>query len=576
MIHSENKTTVETSPALPGRRAAAAGTGLAVFVSVWLLVYIAGWAAQEKSAAKSDAGQAGSTQKQADSKPPAKSNSKPPAKSNSKPPAKSNSQPATKSEKPAPKPASKPETKQPELPLELRPYRVRLLVAFSSDVLLTPTFRRHVLDRIEQVAARTFGQMWNLDIQENRRLLPAGVVGLKRLSVDDLLKRFNEAEIDKVYFLAVEATAARYILTGREWDTRLRELGALEIAETYQRREVPEAAVSLVAKLFRPLLTVHDADPEAGTVELRTQAGECPPGDPDSVGLHPGCVIVPVFRYLDRKKIVQRVQFLPLTYLLARSIDGARVSATVVSAFRVPIGARRRRVEQLALGVRPNAQGTRLRLVPRSNPSKPLVAHDVFVHVKTRADDEPQTEPTRFMSDRSGTVRIPVYPQQPVVWIYVHSGASLLARVPFVPGLKPDETIQLPDDSLRLSVEGEVALLQARLIETIAKRSAHMSRARALAKKGDHDQADQEMAALTKLPGIEEFQRQLTAIRVPAAEAAQKQRNRSAESKINKLCRRVSEQVEKFLEKDKILALQEELQEIRKLDKEDEKAISEQ
>ena len=558
MIRSRHKATDETSRARPAGRATAVGKHPAVFVSVWLLLCIAALAAQQKPATNSDADRPAPPQKQADAKPPAKGD--PPA--------------ATKSKKPAAKPASKPEDKQPDLPLELRPYRVRLSVVFGSDVLLTPTFRRHVLDRIEQVAARTFGEMWDLDVQENRRILPAGLAGLERLSVDDLLKRFSEAAINKVYFLAVEAAGPRYILSGREWDTRLWDLGAIETAETYQRREVPETAVSLIARLFRPLLTVHDADPETRTVELRTQAGEYPPCDPDTVGLRAGDVIVPVFRYLDRKKVVQRVQSLPLTYLVVDSTEGPRVSATLVSAFRVPIGASRRRVEQLAVRVRPNPDGTRLRLVPRWNPSRPLVAQNVIVHAKTRAEDEPKTEPARFLTDRSGTVPIPIVPEQPVVWIEVRSGASLLARVPFVPGLKPEETIQLPDDSLRLSVEGETALLQGRLIEAIAKRSAHRSRARALAKKGDHDHADQEVAALEGLPGAGTFKTRLTAIRVAAVEAAKKQHNPSAESKINKLCRSVSEQIEKFLEQDNVRALKEELQEIRKLDADDKKALS--
>ena len=46
----------------------------------------------------------------------------------------------------------------------------------------------------------------------------------------------------------------------------------------------------------------------------------------------------------------------------------------------------------------------------------------------------------------------------PTVWLYVYSGKALLARVPYAPGLRPVETVELPDDSIRLRVEGELDL----------------------------------------------------------------------------------------------------------------------
>jgi hypothetical protein len=49
----------------------------------------------------------------------------------------------------------------------------------------------------------------------------------------------------------------------------------------------------------------------------------------------------------------------------------------------------------------------------------------------------------------------------------VRSGQHLLARLPFVPGLTQTLSADLPDDSVRLSVEGSVSLIQADLVDLV-------------------------------------------------------------------------------------------------------------
>lgn len=458
---------------------------------------------------------------------------------------------------------------QPDVPLELRPYRVQVLLGFEADPGLTPEVRAEILAQTAATAARVIGPMWTLQIEESRRVLPASSLGLSRLEAEPLVSAFDESTLDKAYFVCVESIGCRFAVAGREWEPRARDLGAIATAETYQLRRVPETIVTVLCRLFRPVLAIHAVDLEAGTAELRAQAGHFPPGDPESIGLKEGDVIVPFFRYFDRKRVLRQIQAVPLTYLLVDGLERARVDTTVVTGLRMALGGARRRVEQLALAVHPGAEGTLVQFVPRGNRDRPLVAHQVRIEPKTLAEEEPVAEPLLQLTDRRGRVRIPLLPGQSVVWLYVQSGSLLLARVPFVPGLKPADVIELPDDTLRLQVEGDIELLQQRLIDTIAKRSAYMARAKAAARAGQHSAADAEMAALTKLPGMSEFENQLNAIRVPALERAQAARDRSSESKIRKMCETADKMIRQYLDEEPVRVLREELQEIRRLDAED-------
>jgi hypothetical protein len=214
-----------------------------------------------------------------------------------------------------------------------------------------------------------------------------------------------------------------------------------------------------------------------------------------------------------------------------------------------------------------------VRLVPRNNPSKPLAGHQVDVVPKLKVKDEPASEPATLYTNRGGSALISAAPELPVVWLYVHSGSNLLARVPFVPGLEPEQTLELPDDTLRLSVEGEIAVLRARLIDTVAKRAVTMARAKQFANAGDWKNAPAQLAELEKLPTAKEYQAQLTAIRVSAVERAQQLRDRAAESRINKLCTETSQTITQYLDPDKIRQLKEELNELRKLDNADKASL---
>ncbi|GIT29377.1 MAG: hypothetical protein Ct9H300mP1_14230 [Planctomycetaceae bacterium] len=213
----------------------------------------------------------------------------------------------------------------------------------------------------------------------------------------------------------------------------------------------------------------------------------------------------------------------------------------------------------MAAGVDSVLPSTWLTLLPRRNPSRPLIGHRVVVlprrltkkAASTTAPDEGTREgtdekkrrtelppPRRLLSDRAGRVEITVDEKMPLVWMYVMSGRNVMARVPFVPGREVETALLLPDDSDRLGVEGHVTRLQGELIEVVARRAVHMALAKKLADAEMPDWApgfDRHLKGIDELPPLRSFEDQLEAIEFPLFIGAS-DRNRVAANRIRKLC----------------------------------------
>ncbi len=487
--------------------------------------------------------------------------------------------------------AQTPAKKVEETPYELKPYRVRVAVAFGSDPLLTSPFRRQVLDQLSSAIERTTGGQWKYVVEETAEVRPAEPLGLERLQAEDFappaLAEDEEApppEFDKQFFLTVDRSGSKYLLAGREWDDLTQELSAISEEETLERRAVPERLFRLLSELFHPLLEVENADVARRIVSLRLRAGGFVPGnvarDPSAedlrVQIRPGTILIAFFRYHNKNGTVREVQFLPWTYLVVESIARGRVEASLVTGIRTPFGAKMsKRVQSLAVARKVRFPSTSLQLILRKNPRKKLAGHYVTATAekypeadkdKDKAKDQKKQESSELfkrMTDREGRLEIPVDPEHNILWLRVHSGNALLALVPFAPGLVPEIVLDLPDDSIRLAVEGDIIQVKARLIDTVARRAALMIRARKYAEQKDWKKVDEEMQKLDELPSIEEFREQIASIRVPALDAARQQRSLLTQRKVREICENATGLVEKYLSEERINMLKEDIRERR-------------
>lgn len=463
-----------------------------------------------------------------------------------------------------------------EIPTTLQPYNVRVFVAIDDNVEFQLNFRKRILDELRDRCDGYWGRMCTVSVEEFPRLFPATATTLDRLAITH--ESPEVANCDKAFFLTLQADGGGYLVAGKCWDATTRETSDVISSQVFRRSDIADRLFGLLSDLFEPIVEIADFDEKQVTLQIR--AGELLPPDPSQAPLKAGRLLTPFYRFITREGEVRKIQEIPWTYLVVSDVDRATANCSIVSGLRVPLTTRRRRlIEVLAQGVRPKFDSTRLKFVSQQFSDHPMFGVTVsIVPEKSETTSEESTEestgeeqaqgdkpePVTMMTDRAGTVTISGDGSDKPVMLAVHSGKSALAMVPLVPGLEAEAEIQLPDDSVRLNVEGQLAVLEAGVIDAVAKRAVLMARARSAIKANDWKSVDEFLERMDKISGPSRLQTELTIIRERGVSAAMARKDVSAKRRIERLCSKTSELIETYLSLDKINQFREETAELRK------------
>ncbi|WP_437204374.1 hypothetical protein [Planctomicrobium sp. SH664] len=443
-------------------------------------------------------------------------------------------------------PAVATQTPAPEsIPVTLRPYDVQVLIRIDADPAFPYATRNQIVAQTEAILTARFRQMWSLK-QELVTSLPVSGTSLSSWTDAAVLERFELVPEDKVFFVTVQAALGSYTIHCREWDTSSRTLSSEYIFSTVDRRELPALIANAVTDAFRPLAEIEVL--EGNRIEFLVRAGELFPADPTLAPFQPGDYLVPYLRYLDRKKELRMIQLLPWTYLKVDAVQRSRLVLSLISTFRSPIPATRRRMEVMAMRIRPHLPATEVHIAPRGDLVNPLVGYRCELLNRNPTDQDPVEDRLKLITDRRGIVTVPVIPEHPLQYLHVFSGEALLARIPLIPGNVPELLIEVPDDRARLNVEGEVSLLQTELIDLVATREVLMSRARAAAAANRWSEVDRFLGELSRLPTLVQFVGRIETLQVQAVYKAQQAKDKVAEARIKRLCESVRKSAEKHLD----------------------------
>ncbi len=216
-----------------------------------------------------------------------------------------------------------------------------------------------------------------------------------------------------------------------------------------------------------------------------------------------------------------------------------------------PVSPTKKRLESLAIEVRPTHSQTVLQVVPRSNRGNPLAAARVEVVDKLAAPNDPTVDRLVLRTDRDGKVAVPADATPIIRYAIVSSGTATLARVPFCPGIEPLVVIDVMDDMPRLAAEGEISLLEADLIELVARRKVLLLRADAAAKAGRGTDVRNLVTELKALPTQPQFQQRVDLARTSAVEETKQRKDQVAEARIRKMFAALSESSKTFLDDEK-------------------------
>jgi hypothetical protein len=452
---------------------------------------------------------------------------------------------------------------------DLAPYRVMVRVTFAADPNITPALRQSVLATLTGRISATFGPTWSLLPADHPRMIedndvtPPDEQYLDRLTYGSIAAKVGDASCQKAFLLFIRPQESRWLIAGREWDRTVQRLGPLLTATTTERRAIADAALELLEQLFSPLLMISDADRESKSATAIVHAGSIPPGDPSAVPLKKGSLFLTYFRFLDAKGNVRKVQLVPWTYLVLDEFKEGRAKCAVASSYRAPLAANmRRRVEAVAILLRPSLAETRLKLVAGRGASKALAG--LFVEIEPLVPNASQKgvdakQRRQLLSDRQGEVTIGAEPVHPMRLLQIHSGSVLLARRPFVAGVDPEVSLELADDEIRLSAQRDVDLLRIQLIETVARRASLIARTRAALKAHEAESTTPLLADLDHLPKADFYQSKLNEIRVVALDEAGRRRDAVAERRIEDLCQKTLTLIEQYLPDDRLQTLHEEV-----------------
>jgi hypothetical protein len=216
-------------------------------------------------------------------------------------------------------------------------------------------------------------------------------------------------------------------------------------------------------------------------------------------------------------------------------------------------------------------------MVPKRNRTRPQDGYLVAVYDELppplpKPGEEPKQDaperekPDIYRSDRFGNVTIPVDPNKPLQWIFIRSGSALLAKFPLVAGAERQMTVECPDDTIRLDVEGQIVLLQSHLVDTIAKQAMVKAMITNRLKKREWKKVDESLQELDELPTIENFETLVSEIQYPAIKKADKRRDRNSKGRIKKLGAAVLKIAGIHLDKQKIDEFREDVVQERQIE----------
>ena len=209
------------------------------------------------------------TTEQAETEPESEPNSEPASEPESKTETEQKAEPESK---PEPKPTAQPDTRH----ISLRPYRIRIELAFASDCRLTDFDRRQIFTRLPQIIERSAGEKWELTtlkpgdntagIFENAWLTLPTSAGLNRLSAAQVLQQYPTQAFDKLFLLTVESAGIGYQIAGREFDIDSQQLGPLVEQTTYARPFLAETSFQILRDLFSAVVTIEAVEGDQAIV----------------------------------------------------------------------------------------------------------------------------------------------------------------------------------------------------------------------------------------------------------------------------------------------------------------------
>lgn len=391
---------------------------------------------------------------------------------------------------------------------EVTPYSTQVWCSFGDQPDLPEAWRQDFVQQLDRqlrvIFRATVAGTVRLTPPPTLPLLRRGIAQLDREALVDAAPSLSTQ--DKLFLVAVHGSQAGYQIQIREYDCQLGHFGPVETANVDVLNQIVGTSAQMIARAFSPVVRIDRYS--EGKVKTRLRAGALIRGERSPGTLQPGDVLLPFDRRVgaDGKTLLKNIQPVDWTYLqVPMSVDTGDVTGVtldVVSGYRQPFRSKRnRRNQQLGLRARPSSATSVIRLQTRSKDPQPLIGYEIH---------EKGQKQTAFLGYTDWRGQLPIDAGlSPIRILLVRSGDRVLAKLPIVPGLRPEIVASMRDDRQRVETEGFLSGIQTALIDLVARRESLTARIRALIKAGEKEEAKKLLEQFRDLPSQTDFQREI-------------------------------------------------------------------
>ena len=393
-------------------------------------------------------------------------------------------------------------------PIERRPYRISLHMAFDPSARIDLLKRADLIREWQILVRRFIGPPWVVSIADS----PDPLANIELDSVDpDAFA--SVGSIDKVWVVRVSRSEQDSVLvfTGREYDTSTRQLGPLQVRTVSALSDAPRAMLQFARDLFNPTAAITGQ--EGGRAILTVQGASIVPASPIGAVVAKGMVFQPL-RLVARDNGKVQVLKIIWTYLQVESVEGAVARSAIISGLRDPLTKRYSRPNSLAaLGLKPGNSSLTFRFV--SGPDE-IPAAGYTLTARLVPDGQSRELGT---TDRAGRIVLkPGFARGLVMLRLVAGSVEPIREFPIMPGESAEER-KIPVDlkPLTAALESQLDSLRDQVVDLVALRARLETRMKARLEGEDWAGLDDALKEFSRLPPRDIYAQQLTQLKDDAA-----------------------------------------------------------
>ncbi|UUO08988.1 hypothetical protein M4951_11865 [Blastopirellula sp. J2-11] len=386
-------------------------------------------------------------------------------------------------------------------PWEYDPYRIEVWIAADDPRLLEEAARQQLRERILERSWISAKAVWEIDVAA----CPADLrwdAFHNLSSMTQTLAPIRDAEgpaLDKIALVTIQTHGSQIKLATRQFDVRTQQWGGVHRDQVGNLHLVSSAIVDLLNRSFEPIGQIERIDEDEALVAMKAQGLADTAESPASVP--PGSAMTVALRRLNRVGEMEPDGLQPVDWTVLEVLEDQWnfKRCKILSGFRRPLAGRKSiRVQRLAIAVKPSYEQTELNLASRLGNA--LAGYEIYAKDTKSGESERLAE-----SDEHGVVKLALDPAHPLRLLYVRSGGSLLARLPLVPGLVPQVTALMSDNSRQIEAEGFVLGWRRRMLDIVARRELIADRIRRRMEEDDVDGAEKWLDELQQMTTINDL-----------------------------------------------------------------------